>query len=152
MNKLWTPLKSIAQQGYSFFYAPSIAKYVTALLTLATVSLNAKHLKFGESLFISNCSACHYDGKNLILPEKDLKKATLTLSGINSLEALSYLITNGKNGMPAFGERLQEIEIEEIAKYILQPNGKRDNIFLFSFLLYNDIRQIEIILNKVPNL
>ena len=109
-------------------------------------------MKFGESLFISNCSACHYDGKNLILPEKDLKKATLTLSGINSLEALSYLITNGKNGMPAFGERLQEIEIEEIAKYILQPNGKRDNIFLFSFLLYNDIRQIEIILNKVPNL
>jgi cytochrome c6 len=38
---------------------------------------------------------------------------------MNTTSAIKYQIINGKNGMPAFGGRLKEIEIEQIAKYVL---------------------------------
>jgi cytochrome c6 len=38
------------------------------------------------------------------------------------MDALIYQITNGKNGMPAFGGRLRDLEIEELAIYVLQNN------------------------------
>ena len=38
---------------------------------------------------------------------------------MNSVSAISYQILNGKNGMPAFGGRLKESEIQEIANYVL---------------------------------
>jgi len=79
----------------------------------------------GEALFFSMCNACHVNGTNSILPEKDLKRATLVLNGLNSMEALSYLITNGKNGMPAFGDRLNAAQIDQIANFLLQNNWKK---------------------------
>ena len=39
---------------------------------------------------------------------------------MNSKDAISYQIINGKNGMPAFGGRLKESEIEKIASYVLE--------------------------------
>lgn len=91
-------------------------------LTLASImtnKVNAKNLERGKLLFISNCNVCHIQGKNIIIPEKNLKKETLELNGMNNLNAIVYQITNGKNGMPAFGGRLEEEEIEEIANYLL---------------------------------
>jgi cytochrome c6 len=77
-------------------------------------------LNQGKKLFITNCNVCHISGKNLIIPEKNLKKETLEMNGMNNFNAIVYQIINGKNGMPAFGGRLQENEIEEIASYVLQ--------------------------------
>jgi cytochrome c6 len=77
-------------------------------------------LNQGKKLFIANCNVCHISGKNLIIPEKNLKKETLEMNGMNNFNAIVYQIINGKNGMPAFGGRLQETEIEEIAFYVLQ--------------------------------
>ena len=57
---------------------------------------------------------------NIIISEKNLKKETLETLGINNLESIKYQIINGKNGMPAFGGRLKEIEIAEITNYILK--------------------------------
>jgi len=74
----------------------------------------------GEKLFISNCSICHIQGKNLIIAEKDLKKETLEINGLATKEAICYQIINGKNAMPAFGGRLQDDEVEKIADYILK--------------------------------
>jgi cytochrome c6 len=37
-----------------------------------------------------------------------------------------YQVTNGKNGMPAFGGRLKETEIESVAMYILKEFGKNE--------------------------
>ena len=73
----------------------------------------------GEYLFNKNCSVCHNNGNNLIIPEKNLKKETLEANGMNSIEAIFYQVTNGKNGMPAFGDRLYPQEILDISKYIL---------------------------------
>ena len=41
---------------------------------------------------------------------------------MNTLSAISYQVLNGKNGMPAFGGRLNEKEIEEVANYVLEKS------------------------------
>jgi cytochrome c6 len=84
---------------------------------------NVEKYQKGQKLFFANCNVCHMDGKNLIIPEKNLKKETLEINGMNTLNAIVYQITNGKNGMPAFGGRLIESEIEEIAFYVLQQSN-----------------------------
>jgi cytochrome c6 len=77
------------------------------------------NLEPGKQLFDKNCIVCHLGGKNLILPEKNLKKDALEANGMATTSAISYQVLNGKNGMPAFGGRLTEKEIEEIANYVL---------------------------------
>jgi cytochrome c6 len=81
--------------------------------------VNAINFENGKKLFESNCIACHEAGINIIIPEKNLKKETLEANGMYSLKAITYQVVNGKNGMPAFGSRLKEVEIEEIADYVL---------------------------------
>ena len=76
----------------------------------------------GKEIFQANCSVCHIGGTNIIIPEKNLKKNALEANGMNSLNAISYQIINGKNGMPAFGGRLQENEIEILASYVLKQS------------------------------
>ena len=79
----------------------------------------------GEELFRSHCMSCHMEGNNLIIPEKNLKKQTLATNGMNTIEAIMYQVSNGKNGMPAFGGfagRLTEKEIEKIASYVLEKS------------------------------
>ena len=80
---------------------------------------NINENEYGEELFNNNCSVCHLGGNNIIIPEKNLKFETLEANGMNTTSAIKYQIINGKNGMPAFGGRLKEIEIEQIAKYVL---------------------------------
>jgi len=76
-------------------------------------------LEKGNQLFTLNCSVCHQGGNNLIIPEKNLKEQTLEANGMNSKKAIQYQIRNGKNGMPAFGDRLTKKEIELLSDYIL---------------------------------
>ena len=83
-----------------------------------------RDLETGKKVFIENCNVCHIGGNNIIIPEKNLKKETLETNGMNTSEAIIYQVTNGKNGMPAFGGRLQEKEIEEVANYILEESEK----------------------------
>jgi cytochrome c6 len=76
------------------------------------------NLNLGERLFTDNCIACHQNGKNIIIPEKNLTKATLQANGMDNIDSIMYQIINGKNGMPAFGGRLKKTEIKEIANYV----------------------------------
>ena len=78
----------------------------------------------GEKVFNNNCSVCHLGGKNIIIPEKNLQKETLEANGMNTIPAISYQVINGKNGMPAFGGRLTDKEIEDVATYVLQKSQK----------------------------
>lgn len=84
----------------------------------------ATSMEKGEKIFFNNCSVCHIGGNNIIIPEKNLKKETLEANGMNSISAISYQVLNGKNGMPAFGGRLTEEEIEDVATYVLQKSLK----------------------------
>jgi len=75
----------------------------------------------GEQLFSANCAACHVGGQNIIMPEKTLEKEALDkyLAGGRKESSVVTQVTNGKNAMPAFGRRLSEEEISDLAAYVI---------------------------------
>jgi cytochrome c6 len=78
----------------------------------------------GAKLFTANCAACHAGGKNVVNAAKTLQKGDLEQYGMNSLEAIKTQVTKGKNAMPAFGGRLSEQEIDDVATYVLAQSEK----------------------------
>ena len=87
----------------------------------------SNRFEMGKQIFDSNCNVCHIGGNNIIIPEKNLRKKSLDTNGMNNLDAIMYQVTNGKNGMPAFGGRLKETEIENVAIFVLKEFGKNEN-------------------------
>ena len=75
----------------------------------------------GESVFSGNCAACHAGGQNVIMPEKTLQQEALEeyLAGGANVKAVVMQVTNGKNAMPAFGGRLSDEDIENVATYVI---------------------------------
>jgi cytochrome c6 len=113
-----------------FLRISRIEVYSTSFLSLGIVEMNSPLSKnsiypfskfVGKKLFLKNCNVCHENKGNIIIPEKNLKQETLKTNGMYSMNAISYQIINGKNGMPAFGGKLSEKEIKEISTYILSP-------------------------------
>ena len=97
----------------SFFFG-------TNSLFLNVFSFDNPDFELGKKLFTSNCVVCHLNKENKIIPEKTLKKDILEANGIFNFDSIVYQITNGKNGMPAFGSKLNEFEISKIAIYLLE--------------------------------
>jgi len=95
-----------------------------AVSCLAPSIAMAADIENGERIFSANCSACHAGGNNVINPEKTLKKDVLEANGMNSVNAITYQVTNGKNAMPAFGGRLDDSDIEDVANYVLSQSEK----------------------------
>ena len=83
-------------------------------------SAYAADLDAGANVFAGNCAACHAGGNNVIQNEKTLRKEALEsyLDGGLKVESIVYQVTNGKNAMPAFGGRLDEEEIANVAAYV----------------------------------
>lgn len=94
------------------------------LNTVQSVSAEPVNLAAGEQVFSANCSACHAGGNNIIMPEKTLKKGTLEDNDMNSILAITNQVTNGKGAMPAFGGRLADTDIENVANYVLSQAEK----------------------------
>lgn len=78
----------------------------------------------GETVFNANCAACHAGGQNVIMPEKTLEKEALEqyLSGGRNEKAVVNQVTNGKNAMPAFGGRLGDDDIANVAAYVISSS------------------------------
>lgn len=55
------------------------------------------------------------------MPEKTLEKEALEsyLAGGRNAKSIIMQVTNGKNAMPAFGGRLDDEAIENVAAYVL---------------------------------
>ena len=55
------------------------------------------------------------------MPEKTLEKEVLDsyLAGGRNEKSVITQVTNGKNAMPAFGGRLGEDEIQDVAAYVI---------------------------------
>ena len=70
-------------------------------------------------LYLSKIAIMYKAGRNMIIPEKNLQRLTLEANGMYSRESIIYQVLNGKNGMPAFGGRLNQTEIEDVADYVL---------------------------------
>ena len=88
---------------------------------LAPFAAFAGDIESGETLFAGNCAACHAGGQNVIMPEKTLEKEALSeyLDGGANPGAVVKQVTNGKNAMPAFGGRLSDEEIQNVAAYVI---------------------------------
>jgi cytochrome c6 len=90
----------------------------------------AADLEAGAQVFAGNCAACHAGGNNVIQNEKTLRKEALEqyLDGGLKESSIITQVTNGKNAMPAFGGRLDEEEIANVAAYVFDQatGGKWD--------------------------
>lgn len=95
-----------------------------AILFSFSSQVLAADIENGERIFTANCAACHAGGNNVIMPEKTLKKDALEANGMNAVSAITYQVTNGKNAMPAFGGRLSDSDIEDVANYVLSQSEK----------------------------
>mmetsp|Transcript_103934 Transcript_103934/g.270607 ORF Transcript_103934/g.270607 Transcript_103934/m.270607 type:complete len:166 (+) Transcript_103934:74-571(+) len=86
----------------------------------------AADLENGESIFNGNCTSCHAGGNNTIVAEKKLKKDALEkyLTGGYSVASIMTQVTNGKNSMPAFGEKLGPDDIDDVANYVYAQASK----------------------------
>ena len=74
----------------------------------------------GQQIFTINCAGCHPHGNNIIRRGKNLKIKALQKNGYDSVEQIKWLVTNGKNNMSAFNDRLTETEINQVANYVLE--------------------------------
>jgi cytochrome c6 len=84
----------------------------------------ASDLANGAKVFSANCAACHVGGGNLVNAAKTLKKSDLEKYEMASIEAIKTQVTKGKNAMPAFGGRLNDAQIEDVATYVLDQSDK----------------------------
>lgn len=74
----------------------------------------------GAEVFSANCAGCHINGGNIIRRGKNLKKRALKRYGMDSLEAIENIVTNGKNNMSAYQDKLTKAEIKNVAAYVLE--------------------------------
>merc|ERR1719297_273750 len=88
----------------------------------------AADLENGEAIFGANCAACHAGGNNSVVAEKKIKKEAIEkyLTGGYNVEAIKYQVTNGKNNMPAFGQKLGPDDIEDVASWVYDHATKWD--------------------------
>lgn len=100
-----------------------IAIVTTILVSFSTPAFAdpvANDLSHGEELFQANCAGCHARGGNIVRRGKNLKLKALHKNKVDTQDAIASLVTNGKNNMSAYGDRLTPTEITEISAYVLQ--------------------------------
>mmetsp|Transcript_354 Transcript_354/g.219 ORF Transcript_354/g.219 Transcript_354/m.219 type:complete len:131 (-) Transcript_354:171-563(-) len=107
--------------AFSVGKAAQAGAVATAIATGAAMPALAADVEAGETIFNANCAACHAGGQNVIMPEKTLEKEALDkyLAGGRNSAAIVTQVTNGKNAMPAFGGRLDDADIENVAAYVM---------------------------------
>jgi cytochrome c6 len=86
---------------------------------LATDLMNGATMN-GAEVFSVHCIGCHANGGNIVRWGKNLKQKALTKNGMDSLEAIATIVTNGKNNMSAYRERLTEQQIQDVSAYVLE--------------------------------
>ncbi|MEI6442010.1 MAG: c-type cytochrome [Nostocales cyanobacterium ELA583] len=89
-----------------------------------TLPANALDTAPGAEIFTVHCAGCHINGGNIIRRGKNLKRNTLKKYGMDSLEAITTIVTNGKNNMSAYKDRLTTEEIQNVAAYVLEQAEK----------------------------
>jgi cytochrome c6 len=74
----------------------------------------------GAKIFDVNCAGCHINGGNIVRRGKTLKKKALKNNKMDSIDAIANIVTNGKNNMSAYKDRLSEQQIQDVAAYVLE--------------------------------
>lgn len=101
-------------------------KFVLALILEILILINninpvfAIDLNDGEKVFSTNCAGCHINGGNIVRRSKNLKLKTLQKNKIDNMESIINLVTNGKNNMSSYQDKLTKEQIENVAAYVLK--------------------------------
>ncbi|MCF8133323.1 MAG: c-type cytochrome [Synechococcus sp.] len=97
-------------------------------LLFGTAPAFAADVAHGAQVFSANCVACHMGGGNVVNAERTLKaealEAYLANYSAGHEAAIAYQVTNGKNAMPAFGGKLSEADIADVAAYVEDSSSK----------------------------
>ncbi|MBW4628348.1 MAG: c-type cytochrome [Brasilonema octagenarum HA4186-MV1] len=103
---------------------------IILLLTFIVLNLNFIPTAFAtdtvnaQKIFSVQCAGCHINGSNIIRRGKNLKLKALKKYHMDSIEAISSIVTNGKNNMPAYEDRLSKQEIQDLSAYVLEQAEK----------------------------
>jgi cytochrome c6 len=107
---------------------PDTTEQVTAPKEESEVELTreAADLENGKRVFLAqaNCTQCHRGGINTVVADKHLGKDALEKYNMDSMAAIAHQVKNGKNAMPAYGRRLSEEQIRDVAAYVLSQAEK----------------------------
>lgn len=101
-----------------------IAQVVEYVLSLSGKDHDAALAGEGETVFADNCAACHMeDGTgNPELGAPNLTDAIWLYGGDRA--TITYTVTNSRKGnMPAWGKRLSEAQVKEVALYVHSLGG-----------------------------
>jgi cytochrome c6 len=107
-------------------------KKLIPLLFVALIVLNlnftptvlAVDIANGEKIFSVQCAGCHINGSNIVRRGKNLNLKALKRYKMDSVEAISNLVTNGKGNMSAYKDRLTAQEIQDVSTYVLEQANK----------------------------
>lgn len=91
---------------------------VLFVLSWATPAIAAD--EGSAQLFETHCAGCHLNGGNILRRGKTLKLKALQKNEYDTPEAIADIITNGKNNMSAFADRLDAAEISQLSDYVLE--------------------------------
>jgi cytochrome c6 len=100
-------------------YFLAIALFFVSTLSFPALSF-AADVPNGAQIFEMQCAGCHINGGNIVRRGKDLKLGTLKKNGVDSVEAIATLVSNGKGNMSAYGDRLTPEEIAAVSAYVLE--------------------------------
>lgn len=86
----------------------------------------AANLENGKKVFLAqaNCTQCHRGGINTVIANKHLGQDALEKYNMDSMAAIAQQVRNGKNAMPAYGRRLTDEQIRDVAAYVLDQAEK----------------------------
>jgi cytochrome c6 len=107
-----------------------VKKHLIILLILILLNVNfispalAADTVNGTQIFSVHCAGCHINGSNIIRRGKNLKMKALKKNNMDSIEAIASIVTNGKNNMSAYKDRLTEQQIQDVAAYVLEQAEK----------------------------
>jgi cytochrome c6 len=88
--------------------------FATTVAVILSIPISASAQDASEALYKSKCAMCHgADGKKAA--GHDLSSADVQKQSDADLNAV---ITNGKNKMPKYGEKLKPEEIKGLVSYI----------------------------------
>ena len=108
---------SCSRKWASLLSVTSIAVFV---VFAAAGTGQADQPKTGEAEFKTYCSACHYEGGNLLKADKTLSKSDRERNGVKSAQDIIRLVRHPGEGMTVFDESmLSEKDAQAIAEYII---------------------------------
>jgi len=93
--------------------------FATALAVVLTLSLSA-HAQSGADTFKSKCVACHAPDGTGSATGKKMGAHDFTTAEVQKMSdaELTDTITNGKNKMPKYGDKLKPEEVKGLVAYI----------------------------------